>query len=423
MEKKEKKDKKKDKGKKKEHKEKKEHSQDNTKENVEKDLDSESEGMIDAEGAEILEAEPKNLLISLLSQLRIGMDLSRVTLPTFILEPKSFLEKLTDFMTHPDLVLNASNLDQPFERIKAISRWYMSGFYIRPKGVKKPYNPILGEIFRASWDHGDSKSFYVSEQVSHHPPVSAFYGSNRKAGFVLDGSMLFRSKFMGNSTAAILDGFATVRMLNYDEEYTLTFPNVYARGILWGTLLMELGGNVVIKCDKTEMRTEIEFKTKGFFGGEYNAVAGKIYHKKKVLYTFTGKWDKELVGKNAKDKKEEVFWNPYGDMAQSNLKMIVRPLEQQERTESRRMWNKVSLALRANDQETATDEKFAIEEAQRRAAREREEDGIIYEPKFFKKDENGQWVYKYFNVDKWSPDEDEDEYEEEGIIKLKKKGE
>lgn len=68
--------------------------------------EKEGEGVpIDAEGAEVLEAEPRNLLISLLSQLRIGMDLSRVTLPTFILEPKSFLEKLTDFMTHPDLVL------------------------------------------------------------------------------------------------------------------------------------------------------------------------------------------------------------------------------------------------------------------------------------------------------------------------------
>ena len=33
------------------------------------------------------------------------------------------------------------------------------------QGVKKPYNPILGEIFRAQWDHGSSKSFYVSEQV------------------------------------------------------------------------------------------------------------------------------------------------------------------------------------------------------------------------------------------------------------------
>jgi len=299
----------------------------------------------------------------------------------------------------------------------------MSGFYIRPKGVKKPYNPILGEIFRASWDHGTSKSFYVSEQVSHHPPISAFYGSNRPAGFVLNGSILFRSKFMGNSTAALLDGQATMYMINCDEEYVMTFPTAYARGILWGTLLMELGGTVTITCEKTEMKCEIEFKTKPFFGGDYNVVVGKITHKKKVLYTFTGKWDKQLTGKGHKDKKEEIFCDPYGDMAVRGLKMNLRPLEEQESYESRQLWHKVSLALIANDQTTATDEKFAIEDAQRRAVREREENDLTYEPRFFELNEDGVWTYKWFNVDKWTEEQCQEleEFEEEGKIEIRKK--
>jgi hypothetical protein len=32
------------------------------------------------------------------------MDLSRVTFPTFVLEPRSMLERITDFMSHPDLI-------------------------------------------------------------------------------------------------------------------------------------------------------------------------------------------------------------------------------------------------------------------------------------------------------------------------------
>lgn len=32
------------------------------------------------------------------------MDLSKVTFPTFVLEPRSMLERITDFMSHPDLV-------------------------------------------------------------------------------------------------------------------------------------------------------------------------------------------------------------------------------------------------------------------------------------------------------------------------------
>ena len=32
------------------------------------------------------------------------MDLQKVTFPTFVLEPRSMLERITDFMSHPDLI-------------------------------------------------------------------------------------------------------------------------------------------------------------------------------------------------------------------------------------------------------------------------------------------------------------------------------
>jgi len=69
------------------------------------DQGGEEQQQIEGTETEVLEPEAKNILLHLLSQVRIGMDLSRVTLPTFILEPKSFLEKLTDFFTHPDVML------------------------------------------------------------------------------------------------------------------------------------------------------------------------------------------------------------------------------------------------------------------------------------------------------------------------------
>lgn len=43
---------------------------------------------------EVLGNESKNLLLSLMKQVRPGMDLSRIPLPTFILEPRSLLAKL-----------------------------------------------------------------------------------------------------------------------------------------------------------------------------------------------------------------------------------------------------------------------------------------------------------------------------------------
>ena len=38
------------------------------------------------------------VLLHLISQLRPGADLSRVVLPTFILEPRSMLERITKFV-------------------------------------------------------------------------------------------------------------------------------------------------------------------------------------------------------------------------------------------------------------------------------------------------------------------------------------
>lgn len=32
------------------------------------------------------------------------MDLTKIALPTFVLEPRSLLERITDFFSHPDLV-------------------------------------------------------------------------------------------------------------------------------------------------------------------------------------------------------------------------------------------------------------------------------------------------------------------------------
>jgi len=51
--------------------------------------------------------------------------------------------------------------------MKTIVKFYLSGFYKKPKGLKKPYNPILGEVYRCYFYHTktNSKTFYLAEQV------------------------------------------------------------------------------------------------------------------------------------------------------------------------------------------------------------------------------------------------------------------
>ncbi len=46
----------------------------------------------------------KNIILQLMKQVKPGMDLTKVTLPTHILEPRSFLEKMTDYFTHIELL-------------------------------------------------------------------------------------------------------------------------------------------------------------------------------------------------------------------------------------------------------------------------------------------------------------------------------
>jgi hypothetical protein len=57
---------------------------------------------------------------------------------------------------------------------------------------------------------------------------------------------------------------------------------------------MEIGGKTSISCKKTGMSTEIEFKSKPMFGGEYNIVTGKIKKKGHTVYTISGKWNNVL---------------------------------------------------------------------------------------------------------------------------------
>lgn len=44
-----------------------------------------------------------SVVTHLLSQVKIGMDLTKVVLPTFILERRSLLEMYADYFAHPDI--------------------------------------------------------------------------------------------------------------------------------------------------------------------------------------------------------------------------------------------------------------------------------------------------------------------------------
>uniref|UniRef100_A0A3B4A744 Oxysterol-binding protein n=1 Tax=Periophthalmus magnuspinnatus TaxID=409849 RepID=A0A3B4A744_9GOBI len=378
----------------------------------------------EASQTETVSEENKSLIWTLLKQVRPGMDLSKVVLPTFILEPRSFLDKLSDYYYHADFLSEAAVEENAYNRMKKVVKWYISGFYKKPKGLKKPYNPIIGETYRCMWLHQktNSKTFYIAEQVSHHPPVSAFYVSNRKDGFCVSGSILAKSKFYGNSLSAILDGEARLTFLNRGEDYVMNMPYAHCKGILYGTMTLELGGQITITCEKTGYSAQLEFKLKPFLGSSdcVNQFSGKIKLGKEVLATLEGHWDSEIFINDKKTGTIDTFFNPTPDLRQNRLIRCTVPPEEQGEYESERLWQHVTRAINNKDQTEATNEKFLLEEAQRKSARERKAKCEDWISALFEQDPvTGEWHYRYADTRPWDPLNDLIQFEKDGCIQTK----
>ncbi|KAJ8070458.1 hypothetical protein OCU04_000832 [Sclerotinia nivalis] len=337
----------------------------------------------------VVEPDQGNVLSHIISQLRPGADLSRVVLPTFILEPRSMLERITNFMAHPETLLPMAELDDPLQRFVSVVKFYLSGWHIKPPGVKKPLNPILGEIYTCYWQFPDgTKGYYISEQTSHHPPKSSYFYMAPEHNIRIDGCLKPRSKFLGNSAASMMEGIAILRFLNRGagpkgERYILTQPNMYARGILFGKMKYELGDHSFVRCPELGLSADIEFKTKGYFGGTYNAIGGTIKNDKtgEVLYELSGMWSGEMFIKNLKTGKKDLLFDATRARPSPPL---VRPLEEQEDRESQKLWFKTAKAVKERNHEVATDEKTFIEDMQRDEAAKRVEDGVEWTPRLFR---------------------------------------
>jgi oxysterol-binding protein-related protein 8 len=172
------------------------------------------------------------------------------------------------------------------------------------------------------------------------------------------------------------------------------FPNLN-RGILFGRMKFELGDHSMIRCEKTGLVADIEFKTKGFISGTYNAITGKIRRdtpNSEALYEISGKWTEEMWIKNIRSGERELLFNAEGA---KHTPCQVRPLEEQEERESRRLWAKVTQAIIKRDQNTATEAKSAIEDRQREETRTRDADGVTWHPRFFKRIDESFYILNH----------------------------
>lgn len=333
---------------------------------------------------EVLDEETGNVLLALVAQLRPGMDLSRVALPTFVLEPRSMLERIGDSLGHAECVFNTSRNEDAVERFIDVVRYFLSGWHIKVPGVKKPYNPVLGEYFRCRYEYSNGTvGYYIAEQVSHHPPISAFYYTSPENELEIYGELRPKSKFLGNSAATLMGGTSKLRFLDRPDDglYVISMPNMYARGILFGKqMVFELGDDCKVSNNANDIVCDLDFKTKGFFSGSYNAIAGKIKADGKDVGDISGLWSEQMELKRSKGSKDVLF-DARGAKPSPKL---VAPLAEQGEYESRRLWSKVTDAIKTKDMKAATDNKVDIEEAQRERAAKREESAEKWAPRYFR---------------------------------------
>ncbi|XP_063056950.1 oxysterol-binding protein-related protein 1 isoform X2 [Engraulis encrasicolus] len=219
----------------------------------------------------------------------IGMELSKITMPVIFNEPLSFLQRLSEYMEHTYLIHQANATIDSIERMKCVAAFAVSAVASQWERTGKPFNPLLGETYELVRD--DLGFRLMSEQVSHHPPVSAFHAEGLQRDFVFHGSIYPKLKFWGKSVEAEPKGAITLELPKFNEAYTWTNPTCCVHNIIVGQLWIEQYGNMEIINHQTGERCHLNFKPCGLFGKELHKVEGYILDKsKRKLCMLYGKW-------------------------------------------------------------------------------------------------------------------------------------
>ena len=122
---------------------------------------------------------------------------------------------------------------------------------------------------------------YLTEQTSHHPPVSAFWVDCPEKGITARGFDQLSAKFTGTSirvTPGAHNLGIFVNLQNRDnEEYQLTHPAAHLGGIIRGSLSVTVADTCYVMCPKNGLKVILHYLEEGWLGKAQNKVIGVIY--------------------------------------------------------------------------------------------------------------------------------------------------
>lgn len=275
-------------------------------------------------------------------------------------------------------------------------------------GVEQPPPKLVeGDDPPPTADRPRVRVAYLTEQVSHHPPVSAYIALCPSRGLEMVGIDQISAKVSGMNVRVSPGSFNKgiyIRGIGghaEGETYHLTHPTASVNGILRGNFYITVSDSTIITCsgakskDGQQLRTVVEYKEESWLGRAHFLCEGvihsydpegiahhewtKVKHvpRSRVVAQFHGSWKHVIKWKLASEPDSD--YRPLMDLSQLQvIPKAVRPLEQQLPTESRRLWDNVTKNLLNKQYGEANKHKHAIEQKQRDDAAERKKKGTKY---------------------------------------------
>ncbi|XP_078030637.1 oxysterol-binding protein-related protein 6 isoform X4 [Epinephelus lanceolatus] len=322
----------------------------------------------------------------------IGKDLSKVSMPVELNEPLNTLQRMCEELEYSELLDKAAETEDPFERMVLVAAFAVSGYsstYYR--AGSKPFNPLLGESYECIRE--DKGFCFFSEQVSHHPPISACHCESKNFTFWQD--VRWKNKFWGKSMEILPIGTVNLMIPRFGDHYEWNKVTTCVHNILSGRRWIEHYGEITIRNTKSSAcLCKLTFVKGNYWSSNVNEVQGFVMDQEgKVIHRLFGKWHEGLycgVPPSAK-----CVWRP-GSMPTDyelyygftrfaiELNELCPELKDAlPRTDAR--FRPDQRHLEEGNLEMASLEKQRIEELQRVRRKWNEENNIKLEPRFFKK--------------------------------------
>jgi len=336
------------------------------------------------EGAAVPAAQRGSWSTFIKSIASVSGDLSSLTAPPFILSPTSLTEFPAYWLERPDLFAAIADAKDDEDRSLRVLKWFISTlksqYTSRSETMgseKKPLNPVLGELFYGSWPdkNGRGATELTVEQVSHHPPITAYYITNKSKGLTLQGHSAQKTSFSTGSIFVKQVGHAilTVRVpTGPPQQFLINFPKLRIDGLWYGSPYTELTETSYIQASSGWTST-LEYRGKGYFSGKSHTL--KAVHLRPGSsgspVTVEGTWNticKVIDGKSQHVHIGDVFT----DVNPAKEEVTVKPISEQGEWETRKPWANVAKGISEGDYELASREKSKIENEQRQ--RRKDED-------------------------------------------------